>query len=291
MSKYIPTVNGYFSGSGGLELGLEQAGLHLQQSLEIDRTCVDTLALNFNHKIVQHDITKVLVEGQPHSDVMAFTYPCTKYSAIADIHGARTGDELFLHALRHVALRLPEVYVIENVPGMLKFKLVMECFTKLPNYYINTFCPLDAANWLPQRRKRLIIIATRKPFAISAPSPQRAARLGDLLERDPKVKITEAVKNRLKGKYRDMPIISDPERGDIAPTCVAHYAKDLSTRLVRVKGVVRPYTPREYARLQGFPDSFKFAGTDNEIYKQVGNAVAVPLGRWIGNQVLNYFNR
>jgi DNA (cytosine-5)-methyltransferase 1 len=55
--------------------------------------------------------------------VMVATYPCTKYSPIADIHGVRAGDDLFLHFFRHVAIRWPELYVVENVPGRKNFRL------------------------------------------------------------------------------------------------------------------------------------------------------------------------
>src|SRR5436305_14145755 len=87
------------------------------------------------------------------------------------------------------------------------------------------------------------------------------------------------------------PTCSDPERGDIAPTCVAHYAKDLSTRLVtdkRFPSGARPYTVREYARLQGVPDRFSFAGGEMAAYRMIGNGVSVPVGRWIGAEVVRY---
>lgn len=70
------------------------------------------------------------------------------------------------------------------------------------------------------------------------------------------------VVKRINGGYRDFPIIIEPElHNAIAPTCVAHYSKDLSTRLVKdrtVKYGLRPFSVREYARLQGFPDDFYF---------------------------------
>ncbi|MCE5225754.1 MAG: DNA cytosine methyltransferase [Porphyromonadaceae bacterium] len=53
---------------------------------------------------------------------------------------------------------------------------------------------------------------------------------------------------------------------------------------------IRPYTTREYARLQGVPDSFSFAGSESDIYRQIGNGVAVPLGEWIGKEAYRYFN-
>ena len=286
----IPTIKSYFSGAGGLDLGLNQAGCDVIQSLEYDSTCSDTLRKNFKHSVVTTDIRTAMVLDQVRSDVSAFTFPCTKYSAIADIHGTRTGDELFLHAFRHVALELPEMFVVENVPGMRKFKVVMECFTKIPQYYVNVFCPIDALTWLPQRRERLIVIATRKPFSISAPVAKRKINLSDIIQPGAKVDIPDYVGRRLSGKYRDLPIISDPTKGDVAPTCVAHYSKDVSTRLIKDGKRIRPYTVREYARLQGFPDTFEFAGSDRDAYRQIGNAVAIPVGQWIGEQVIRYFN-
>lgn len=290
---YKPTANTYFSGGGLMDLGLSLAGIQILQALEIDPVCVDTLKRNFSHSVVQADISKVTVTDQPESDVIVGTYPCTKYSAIADIHGARTGDELYLHFFRHIALRQPEAYVLENVPGMLKFPVVMEAMSKLPGYFIHIFCPVDALTWLPQRRERLILIGTRRKINISEPRVTKRVSIADIIENRPDVEITEAVKNRLAGRYRDMPIITDPEKGDIAPTCVAHYAKDRSTRLVVDKShpnKVRPYTVREYARLMGVPDSFQFSGTENQQFKQIGNGVVVQLGEWIGKELIKYFN-
>jgi DNA (cytosine-5)-methyltransferase 1 len=177
---------------------------------------------------------------------------------------------------------------------MKKFKVVMEAMTKLPDYYVNVFCPVDALNWLPQSRKRLILIGTRKPFNIEAPKPEsNRPKLKYLLEDDPIVEIPDYVISRINGKYRDLPIIIDPEKTDaIAPTCVAHYSKDLSTRLIKDKKSklgFRPFSIREYARLQGFPDDFVFENKRCS-YKLIGNAVPVHMGRWIGEQVMKYFN-
>lgn len=116
--------------------------------------------------------------------------------------------------------------------------------------------------------------------------------LRDILEDDPQIEIPDYVASRLNGAYRDRPIISDPERDELAPTCVAHYAKDLSTRLVRdgrFPHGVRPYTVREYGRLQGVPDTFVFAGSDRDAYRMIGNGVSVPVGQWIAEEACRYF--
>ena len=294
---YIPTAKGYFSGCGGMEIGIMQAGVNVVQSLDLDLEATNCMKINnhyFSHTVLTADIKDKTVLEQPATDIIVGTYPCTKYSAIADIHGTRTGDDLFLHFFRHIAIEQPEMYIAENVPGMKKFKVVMEAMTKLPNYYVNVFCPVDASNWLPQKRKRLILIGTKKPFHIVAPNQIRnRPTLKDILEKNPDVEMPDYVIRRINGKYRDLPIIVDPELSSaIAPTCVAHYSKDLSTRLVKDRNAkygMRPFTIREYARLQGFPDDFHFENKRSS-YRLIGNAVPVQMGKWIGNQAMKYFN-
>jgi len=248
----------------------------------------------FSHPILTADIKDKTVLEQPRTDIILGTYPCTKYSPIADIHGTRTGDDLFLHFFRHIAIERPQMYIVENVPGMKKFKVVMEAMTKLPDYYVNVFCPVDAANWLPQKRKRLILIGTRKEFSISSPTQiKNRPRLKDILEKNPEVEMPDYVIRRINGKYRDRPIVVDPELPNaMAPTCVAHYAKDISTRLVKdskTKYGVRPFSIREYARLQAFPDDFYFENKRSS-YKLIGNAVPVQMGNWVGKVAMKYFN-
>lgn len=284
------TAKSYFSGAGGMDLGMIEAGINILESFEIDKKCCQTLRKNFQHRVNETDITQITVLDQQDADVYIGTFPCTKYSAIADIHGTRTGDDLFLHFFRHIALAQPEMYVVENVPGMLKFKVVMEALTQLPDYYVRIECPIDANMWLPQNRKRLILIGSKKSFTNFDYPSQNPLRLKDIIEKDAEIDIPQYVLNRINGNYRDKPIISDPDNGDFAPTCVAHYAKDKGTRLVKDGNRVRPYTVREYARLQGFPDWFEFCGTDNDAYRQIGNAVAVPMGYWIGKQIVKYFS-
>jgi DNA (cytosine-5)-methyltransferase 1 len=296
MNKYTPTAKSYFSGAGLMDIGLKQAGINIIQSLDLDKNAVNTMRQNshyFNHKILLQDVKNICVKDQPDSDIMVGTYPCNHYSPIADLFDTRIGDDLYLHFFRHVAIGRPEMYILENVPGMRKFKVVMEAMSKLPGYYINIFCPLDASIWLPQKRARLILIGTKKPFIISAPTKQNCTlKLKDILEINPSIKISKTVYARLNGMYRDMPIIVDPNKNDIAPTCVAHYSKDMGTRLVKDKNFregVRPFTVREYARLQGVPDDYKFP-EKRLSYRLIGNGVPVPMAKWIGKEAIKYFN-
>lgn len=291
----IPKVNSYFSGMGLMDIGLMEAGLDVRQSVDLDPDAIASMRLNkhrFKHMIQHKDIKDMRVMPQIDCDIMSMTYPCTKYSTAADINGTRTGDDLYLHAFRHIALYQPEMYILENVPGMKKFPVVMEAMTRLPQYYVNVFCPIETTNWLPQKRDRLILIGTKKPFTITPPIPDAHRKtMKDIIEKDVDMDIAPYIYTRITGGNRDLPIIVDRESG-IAPTCVAHYAKDQGTRLVKDKKFpygVRPFTIREYARLQGCPDDIKFEGKKSD-YRLIGNGVPVDMARWCGEQAMKYFN-
>lgn len=290
---YRPKLNSYFSGAGLFDIGFQNSGCEITESFEIDKSACRTLKKNFRHKISECDITKKLVFSDNEADGMIATFPCTKYSSAADIHKKRTGDDLFLHFFRHVALRKPEVFVVENVPGMRRFPVVMEALSRIPDYYTQIYCPVRTDKFLPQMRNRLILIASKKYTLWREPDGFRKISLKEIVEKNPNIEIPDYVFRRMNGAYRDKPIISDPENGDIAPTCVAHYAKDRGTRLVRDRsynGGLRPYTVREYARLQGVPDWFEFPVSDTEAYRQIGNGVPVVFGEWVGNELVRYFN-
>jgi len=288
------TVNSYFCGAGLFDIGLINAGIEINQAFELDAEACKTYQHNIGEHVERVDLTQKLVLDQSSCDGMVFTYPCTKYSPIADIHGTRNGDDLFLHSLRHLAVARPEFYIVENVPGMKAFPVVMEAMTKMPDYYVQIFCPLKACLWLPQRRDRIIIVATKKAFLIRPPENSKRVKLKHVLETYPDVTLPDAIVARMEGRYRDKPIISDPANDDIAPTCVAHYAKDKSTRLVKDKRFplgVRPYSVREWARLQGLPDSFTFPVSNTSAYKQIGNGVPVPFGEWVGKEMIRYMKK
>ena len=285
------TVNSYFCGAGLMDKGLQNAGLTIGQAFELDAAAVKTYRHNFGNHIKHCDLTKELVLEQDSCDIMCFTYPCTSYSPIASIHNTRTGDELYLHALRHLAVASPQVFLIENVPGLKAYPLQMEVATKLPNYYIKTFCPVETTNWLPQRRKRLIIIGTKRKNNISPPDKCKPITLKSILEKNPRITYPKAIYQRMNGVYRDLPIISDPDKGDVAPTCVAHYSKDKRTRLVvdkRYPMGVRPYSVNEWAALQGLDSTFTFPVSDTESYKQIGNGVPVQMAEWAGREIIKY---
>jgi DNA (cytosine-5)-methyltransferase 1 len=113
---YRPSAKGYFSGCGGMEIGLMQAGINVIQSLDLDpeaTACMRNNPSYFSHPVLTVNIKDKTVLEQPEKDIIVGAYPCTKYSAIADMHGTRTGDDLFLHFSRHIAIEQPEMYIVE----------------------------------------------------------------------------------------------------------------------------------------------------------------------------------
>ena len=286
-------VNSFFSGAGLFDIGLLEGGLTVNKAFELDVKACETYRTNLGNNILHCDVTQMTVEDNADCHGMIFTYPCNHYSTIGDIHGVRTGDDLFAHALRFIALGDPEFYVVENVVGMRVFPVVMEAMTKLKQYFVQVHCPVKSELWLPQKRNRIIIIGTKKPFNVSPPEGYRRVTLNEIFEPDAQVTVPGSVTARLNGHYRDLPIISDPANDDIAPTVVAHYAKDKSTRLIVDPSYplgVRPYSVREYARLQGVPDWVQFPVSNTEAYRQIGNGVSIPVGIWVAREMSRYMH-
>ena len=90
------TCNSYFSGGGVFDLGLIQGGLTIQNSYELDKNACKVQRQNLGNHVVECDITEKTV-GKDRAQLW---HSLTLVSAIADLHGTRTGDELFLHAFR-----------------------------------------------------------------------------------------------------------------------------------------------------------------------------------------------
>jgi DNA (cytosine-5)-methyltransferase 1 len=291
-----PTLGSLYSGCGGLDLGFDEAGYEVRWANELDPHACRTYQKNFpDVELFDKSVEKLLKREVPKVNVLVGGWPCKKYSAIADIHGTRTGDNLYLHFFRMAILMDVEVFVWENVPGILapNFRVVLETFKEIPDRFHTIFkalCPTEVG--CPQRRPRVFFIGVKKPFMFRRPRGRKIVRrVGDILEKKPRIDIPDYFYKRLRGAWRDKPIVT--KRNGVAPTCVAHYSKDRSTRIVEdpafPKGV-RPYTVREYARLQGFPNSFRFPVSDFYAYEQIGNAVNVNVSRAIGREVMRYFN-
>lgn len=284
------SVKSLFAGCGGLDYGLQQAGLEVVESYEFEANACATLAQAGKGAVYKCDISKLLLENQLRTSIVTATFPCTHFST----SGLRDGDELYLEAHRIIFSLRPEVFIIENVPAMEKFGVVMEAFMKMPGYRVSKFILNAADCGAPQNRKRLIIIGSKKPFLwnFSPLLPEERTYLIDVLDGGIEDPLPKGVLNRLGGvNPGQWPArIKDPAVDDYAQTCVAHYAKDQGDQLVLdpLNGRPRPYTVTEYARLQGFPDDYPFAKGKAATLKQIGNAVSPYMARMIGKEIMRY---
>ena len=209
----------------------------------------------------------------------------------------KTQGTLFFDVCRILKAKRPKAFMLENVKNLCShdkgrtFKVIQESLAEL-NYKI-FFRILDGKNYVPQHRERIVIIGFDMErygkdveFDFDLPLPEKAPVIRDILEPDVSDKYTlsdklwaylqnYAAKHKAAGNgfgYGIAPL------DGISRTISARYYKDGSEILIAQEGKnPRRLTPRECARLQGFPDSFKIPVSDTQAYKQFGNSVVVPL--------------
>lgn len=337
------TVADLFAGAGGLTEGFRSAGFRPVAAVEFDRWAARTYSRNFGPHVLacpieEIDITRVAgglawagrnVDGDaitletPEIDVLVGGPPCQGFSPLGRMNDWSFDDprnRLWRHYMRVLDILNPKVFVIENVPEILKsqeFERLKRHVKKLGRGYQLTFGVLNAAFFgVPQNRKRAIIIGSRVGHVTLPPenferSTVRDA-IGDLsaeptgrslhVGRNPQARSLERYKCVPEGGNRFDLMRTRP---DLAPRCWLRKttgstdvfgrmrwdepAPTIRTEFFKPeKGrylhpvAHRPITLREAARIQTFPDEFEFSGSHVQIAKQIGNAVPVRLAYRIG---------
>ena len=295
-----------FAGIGGMHIAYASAGARCVYSNEWNKYSQQTYYANFGIQ-PDDDITKVVAEDIPDHDILVAGFPCQPFS-IAGVSkkqslGRATGFEdktqgtLFFDVCRILKAKRPKAFMLENVKNLCShdrgrtFKVIQESLAEL-NYKV-FFQILDGKAYVPQHRERIVIVGfdmerygedINFEFALEPDVRQQVMR--DILETDVSDKYTlsdklwaylqnYAAKHKAAGNgfgYGIAPL------DGISRTISARYYKDGSEILIAQEGKnPRRLTPRECARLQGFPDSFKIPVSDTQAYKQFGNSVVVPL--------------
>mgnify|MGYP000375077951 CR=1 FL=1 len=295
-----------FAGIGGMHIAYASAGARCVYSNEWNKYSQQTYYANFGIQ-PDDDITKVVAEDIPDHDILVAGFPCQPFS-IAGVSkkqslGRATGFEdktqgtLFFDVCRILKAKRPKAFMLENVKNLCShdrgrtFKVIQESLAEL-NYKV-FFQILDGKAYVPQHRERIVIVGfdmerygedINFEFALDPGEKQPVMR--DILETDVSDKYTlsdklwiylqnYAAKHKAAGNgfgYGIAPL------DGISRTISARYYKDGSEILIEQRGKnPRRLTPRECARLQGFPDSFKIPVSDTQAYRQFGNSVVVPL--------------
>ena len=295
-----------FAGIGGMRIAYERAGGHCVYSNEWNRYSQKTYFANFG-EYPDGDITKVNAADIPNHDILVAGFPCQPFS-IAGVSkkqslGRATGFEdktqgtLFFDVCRILKEKRPKAFMLENVKNLCShdkgrtFKVIQESLEEL-NYKI-FFRILDGKSYVPQHRERIVIVGFDQErygknvtFEFNLTKNEKTPVIRDILESDVSDKYTlsdklwvylqnYAAKHKAAGNgfgYGIAPL------DGVSRTISARYYKDGSEILIAQNGKnPRKLTPRECARLQGFPDSFKIPVSDTQAYKQFGNSVVVPL--------------
>ena len=295
-----------FAGIGGMRLAYESAGGHCVYSNEWNKYSQQTYYANFGVQ-PDGDITKVEASSIPDHDILVAGFPCQPFS-IAGVSkkqslGRATGFEdktqgtLFFDICRILKAKRPKAFMLENVKNLCShdkgrtFKVIQESLSEL-NYKI-FFEILDGKHYVPQHRERIVIVG----FDMERYGEDIDFKF-DLKPLDTPPVVRDILENNVDNKYTLSDKLWDylqnyaakhREAGNgfgfgIAPldgitrTISARYYKDGSEILIAQEGRnPRRLTPRECARLQGFPDAFKIPVSDTQAYKQFGNSVVVPL--------------
>jgi DNA (cytosine-5)-methyltransferase 1 len=298
------------AGAGGQALGLEQAGFTHEAVIEVDPDACDTLRQNRGSvwKVVEDDIANVDGRAFGQIDLFAGGVPCPPFS----IAGKRLGEDderdLFPQALRLVEESRPRAVLLENVRGLGTRRFDdyrAQVLGRLRQLGYETWWDLVQASehGVPQLRPRFVLVAIRQPWASRFRWPQPLAK--------PPLTVGETLAD-LMGSG-DWPGAARWVRraAGIAPTIVGgskkHGGPDLGPTRARaawrelgVDGLgIADQTPgpdfpatgmpkltaRMVARLQGFPDSWQFAGRKTAAYRQVGNAFPPPVAKAIGDAI------
>lgn len=285
-----------FAGVGGFDLAMQRQGVKVVASVEIDKKCQEVLAHRFPESKILDDVTTVkgsdLIEAgfNPSKGIITGGFPCQDLSVAgkrAGLAGARSG--LFWEIARIVEETQTEYFIIENVPGLLSsnngadFGVILGTMGDL-GYSIG-WRVLDAQYFgVPQRRRRVFIVGRRSTSGGIAEILFKS----EGLRRD--TATSQQERQHVTSSATKSPVIvfhphyHDGARvqGDTMNTLTSR----MGTGGNNVSGVatptnVRRLTPVECERLQGFPDDWTVGQADSHRYKQLGNAVAVPVVEWL----------
>jgi len=298
-----------FAGIGGMRLAFESTGAVCKFSSEWDKFSQQTYLANFGEQPAG-DITQIPSDQIPDHDILVGGFPCqpfsiagvSKHNSLGNNHGFEhpTQGTLFFEVARIIKDKKPKAFLLENVKNLVShdrgktFTIIKETLEELGYYiYHQVF---DAAAILPQHRERIFIVGFREPITFKFPIlPNYHPQIKDILEAsvDDKYTLTDhlwqylqnyAEKHRAKGNGFGYGLVNIE---GISRTLSARYYKDGSEILIPQKDKnPRRLTPRECARLMGFPETFKIVTSDTRAYKQFGNSVAVPVVQAIAKEMM-----
>lgn len=302
-----------FCGIGGMRLAFESAGGKCVFSSDWDKHSRMTYWVNFREMPVG-DIREIASADIPTHDVLVGGFPCQPFSisgvskknSLGRPHGFkdRTQGTLFFEIARIIGERQPSAFVLENVRNLVShdrgrtIDTIYDVLETELGYHVYPPILLNARRVVPQNRERVFIVGFREPRNFVPPIlPDLSPRMASILDEEtaPKYVLSSklwmylknyAAKHKAAGNGFGFGLVDLPD--GIARTLSARYYKDGSEILIpRGRGKnPRRLTPRECARLMGFPDSFQIPVSDTQAYRQFGNSVVVPVVSAVAKAVI-----
>ncbi len=238
----------------------------------------------------------------------------SKKNSLGRPHGfeCTTQGTLFFDVARIIAAKRPKAFLLENVKNLLShnggstFNIIIQTLKDELGYDVH-WKVIDGRHWVPQHRERILIVGFREKTAFSWEDlqlPQSVPTLKEILHpEDGSERVEEPYTTGDIAKVHSKYVLSDKlweflqnysdkhkakgngfgyglaTRNDIARTLSARYYKDGSEILISRGNGKNPrrLTPRECARLMGYPDSYRIVVSDTQAYRQFGNSVVVPV--------------
>ena len=314
-----------FAGIGGMRLGCQNVGGACVFSSEFDNNAQRTYKTN-HCEYPFGDITNIshIAESIPDHDILLAGFPCQPFSHAGLKLGIEdTRGTLFHDIAKILDIKRPKFALLENVRGLVShekgktLRVILNTLGEI-GYRCNISPDVIASGsdkelqeeakkmilrskdfGVPQIRQRIYMIFWRDSEidSIDYPKPSNIeTRVGDILEQnpDPKLTISDRIweghqrrkkANKEKGKGFGFNMVN--EDSTHTWTISARYYKDGSESLVEQKNKnPRMLSPRECARLQGFPECFEFHQSKKSAYQQFGNSVSIPVVEAVASSII-----
>lgn len=306
-----------FCGAGGMSLGLKQSGLMIRAGIDNSSDCISTYRRNHLstagvvadlRSLKRNDVAKHVTSAD--NLVLAGCPPCRLFSQLHRQH--RPLGEEFGAYLRLLWSLRPSYVVFENVPRIVDRADAWDALNdRLQRLGYKTCFKVVAAQHfgVPQRRRRLVLIAARTPIFIPEPTAIKPKTVRDAiahlpdtslaipnhvtmnLSKDNFIRIQNTDRDGGRSKTPKVPFDDSYGRMEWdrpSPTITTRCISFSNGRFGHPQ-YDRAITVREAARLQGFPDEYVFDGGVKETARQVGNAVPPPLAQWLGGLIISHW--
>lgn len=301
------TMNDFFCGAGGVGLGFKQAGFEIEGSWDFDKYAVQSYKHNIDDKVLEADIREMTWKDVPKADVWTFGFPCQDLSNAnpngEGLEGSRSG--LFFEVMRLLAETekqnpglLPKVIMAENVKGLQPYLPILEQ-EYFKRGYKMLYTTLNSKYFgVPHSRDRYFVVGIRYDLdyrLFSFPENNEfideGIRIKHILQPDeeiaPKFYLSEKAIDYMNRERRGKPRweYHKNEVNGIAATLTANMWKGVPYGVIQGLPKYRRFTPRECARLQGYPDTYLQVVSDTQFFKQMGNGVTVTVAKALAQEI------